>query len=170
MLASYTFVRSSFTDIDDELIPSSWDSKHLLTITGSKEFKQNWRAGFKWRFVGGLPYTPYDLELSKNIQAWNAIGQPYLDNDQLNSLRFEPFHQLDIRVDKNFFFDKWSLMLYLDIQNAYNFQNTSQPFVVRAMNEDGSFKTTDNNTSYVLEEVENQSGTILPTVGIMLKF
>jgi hypothetical protein len=170
LLASYTFVRSEFTNLEEELIPSSWDSKHLLTITGSKDFKKNWRAGFKWRFVGGLPYTPYDLDKSANVFAWNAIGQPYLDFNRLNGERFEPFHQLDFRVDKNFFFNRWSLMVYLDIQNAYNFQNKSQDFIVRERNEDGSFNTTDNGTNYILNRIPNESGTILPTVGIMVKF
>ena len=169
LLASYTFVRSSFTDINDKLIPSSWDSKHLLTITGSKEFKRNWRAGFKWRFVGGLPYTPYDLETSKKVDAWDAIGQPYQDFDQLNSLRFEPFHQLDLRIDKNFFFRKWSLMLYVDIQNAYNFKNKSQDYIVREKNSDGSYITINNGSEYVLNAISNESGTLLPTIGIMVK-
>jgi hypothetical protein len=170
MLASYTYVRSEFTNIDDELIPSSWDSKHLLTITGSFDFKNNWRAGLKWRFVGGLPYTPYDLETSRNVFAWNALGQPYLDFNRLNQERFEPFHQLDLRVDKNFFFNRWSLMLYLDIQNAYNFKNKTQDYIVREKNEDGSFKYTDDGLNYILNRIPNESGTVLPTVGIMVKF
>jgi outer membrane receptor for ferrienterochelin and colicin len=170
LLATYTYVRSKFTDINNKLIPSSWDSKHLLTITGSKSFKKNWRAGFKWRFVGGLPYTPYDLEKSANIEAWNANGQPYFNYSQLNSERFASFHQLDIRVDKNFFFDKWSLMLYVDIQNLYNFKSEGQDNIIRARNEDGSFQTTNNGKDYVLESITNTSGTVLPTVGIMVKF
>jgi len=170
LLASYTFVRSKFTDINDKLIPSSWDSKHLLTLTGSKELKSNWRVGFKWRFVGGLPYTPYDLETSANILAWNAIGQAYPDNSKLNSLRYNSFHQLDIRVDKNFFFDKWSLMLYMDIQNAYNFQNEGLDFIIREKDVDGSYLTVNNGTEYVLKPISNMSGTVLPTIGIMVKF
>jgi hypothetical protein len=169
LLASYTFVRSEFTDINDKLIPSSWDSKNILTITGSKQFKNNWRAGFKWRFVGGLPYTPYDLETSANIEAWNAKGQPYLDYSELNTLRFESFHQLDIRIDKNFFFDKWSLMLYVDIQNLYNFKNQGQDYIIRAQNPDGSYQTTNNGQDYVLESIPNESGTVLPTLGIIIK-
>jgi len=170
LLASYTYVRSQFTDINDSLIPSSWDSKHIFTVTGSKNLKRNWRIGGKWRFVGGLPYTPYDLETSANINAWNAKGQAYLDFNQLNSLRFSSFHQLDIRIDKNYFFDKWSLMIYLDIQNLYNFKNQGQDYIVREKNEDGSYKTTNNGTEYVLTSVPNESGTVLPTVGIMVKF
>ena len=170
LLASYTFVRSSFTDINDKLIPSSWDSKHLLTLTGSQELKKNWRVGFKWRYVGGLPYTPYDLATSANIQAWNALGQPYNDFSQLNAERFDAFHQLDLRIDKNFFYKKWSLMLYLDIQNAYNFKNTGKDYIVREKNADGTFKTVNNDTEYVLSSILNESGTLLPTVGIMIKF
>ena len=170
LLASYTFVRSSFTDINDKLIPSSWDSKHLLTLTGSQELKKNWRVGFKWRYVGGLPYTPYDLATSANIQAWNALGQPYNDFSQLNAERFDAFHQLDLRIDKNFFYKKWSLMLYLDIQNAYNFKNTGKDYIVREKNPDGTFKTANNDTEYVLSSILNESGTLLPTVGIMIKF
>ena len=131
LLASYTFVRSLFTDINDKLIPSSWDSKHLFSLTATKELKKNWRIGFKWRYVGGLPYTPYDLETSSYVAAFNAIGQAYPDFDKLNEGRFKSFHQLDLRIDKNFFFEKWSLMLYFDVQNAYNFKNVGQDYTVR---------------------------------------
>lgn len=170
MLASYTYVRSLFTDIDNTLIPSSWDSRHILTITGSKEFKKNWRLGFKYRLVGGLPYTPYDLETSANVNAWNAKGSPYLDFSQLNAERLKTFNQLDLRVDKNFFFEKWALMLYLDIQNILNFKYQGQDYYIREKNEDGTYKTVNNGTEYVLEPIANESGTILPTIGVIVKF
>ncbi len=170
ILAAYTYVRSLFTDLEGDYIASSWDSKHLFTFTGYRDFNKNWRVGAKWRFVGGLPYTPYDLETSANVEAWNAKGQPYLDFNQLNSLRFNSFHQLDVRVDKNFFFDKWSLMVYLDIQNLYNFKVAGQDYIVREKNPDGSYKTINDGKDYVLKSISNESGTVLPTVGIMVKF
>ena len=170
LLAAYTFVRSEFTDINNELIPSSWDSKHLFTLTVTKQFKKNWNAGFKWRFVGPLPYTPYDLETSANINAWDVNGGPYYDYNQLNTLRFGSFNQLDIRVDKNYFFNKWSLMLYLDIQNVLNFQFEGQDYIIREQNPDGTFKTSNNGEDYVLKAVSNESGTILPTIGIRVEF
>lgn len=169
ILASYTFVRSLFTDAQGDYIPSSWDSKHIFTITGSKNLKNDWRFGFKWRFVGGLPYTPYDLATSSNVQAWDAIGQPYLDYTQLNTERFGNFHQLDIRIDKNFYFNKWTLMLYLDLQNAYNAKNQGQDYIIRARNADGSFQLANNGSEYVLNRIASESGTILPSVGIMIK-
>ena len=168
LLASYTYVKSSFTDINDKFIPSSWDSRHLLTMTGTTEFAKNWRAGFKWRYVGGLPYTPYDLDVSSNVQAWDANGQAYLDFKKLNSLRFNAFHQLDLRIDKYFFFNKWSLMVYLDVQNVYNFKNIGRDFVIRKKDANGSYIKTNNDTQYLLESVPNENGTVLPTIGIRI--
>lgn len=170
LLASYTFVRSSFTDLNDNFISSSWDARHLLTITGTKDLPKNWRAGFKWRYVGGLPYTPYDLATSANIQAWNAIGQPYIDYSKLNTERFQAFHQLDIRIDKNYFFKKWTLMIYLDIQNAYNFKNKGLDYVIRERDLDGTFLTANNGSDYVLKSIANEGGTVLPSLGVMVKF
>jgi carboxypeptidase-like protein/TonB-dependent receptor-like protein len=169
LLAAYTYVRSLFTNIEGDYISSSWDNRHLLTITASRELNKNWRAGLKWRFAGGLPYTPYDMETSALVEAWDAKGQPYLNYSELNEFRFEPFHQLDIRIDKNFFFKKWALMLYLDIQNVYNFKNTGQDYIIRKKNPDGTYKTINGGTEYLLKSVPNTSGTILPTVGIMIK-
>ena len=119
---AYTLVRSEFEDGSGKLIPSSWDSKHLLTLTTTKELKRNWRIGARWRFVGGLPYTPWDLEKSSYVEAWDAQGGPYPDYAQLNSLRLDPFHQLDLRIDKAYYFNKLTAKFYIDIQNFYNFQ------------------------------------------------
>ena len=124
----------------------------------------------KWRFLGGSPYTPYDLEYSSLKAAWDVTGGPLLDYSQLNSVRFKPFHQLDIRIDKKFFFEKWSLMLYVDIQNAYNYKGEQQPYLVRQKDDMGNYLLTDNNTRYVLNSIESTAGTVLPTIGVMLEF
>lgn len=169
-ILSFTYVISEFTDKYKQYKPSSWDNRYLLTITSSKSLPKNWRIGIKWRFVGGLPYTPYDLEYSSLVIAWGANQKPYLDYSKLNTLRFKPYNQLDIRIDKNFFFKKVTLMTYIDIQNLFNSKDQQQNYVVREKNPDGTFKKTDNGTRYVLKEVENFGGTILPTIGIIIKF
>ncbi|WP_167616866.1 TonB-dependent receptor [Maribellus sediminis] len=167
---SYTLVRSEFTVASGSYIPSSWDSKHLLVLTTTKDLKNNWRVGARWRYVGGLPYTPWDMEKSSLVEAWNLTGGPYLDYSKLNTLRFDPFHQLDLRVDKSFYWEKLTAKFYIDIQNLYNFQAESQPIVVRTQDANGNFITTDNGTRYVLEEIDNTSGTVLPTIGIIISF
>ncbi len=170
LLASYTFFRSKFTNSKNQYIPSAWDSKHLFSITASKKLKNNWQIGAKWRYVGRLPYTPYDLNKSAQKSVWAINNGPYLNYDLLNNKRNKPFHQLDLRVDKHFFFNKWTLMLYFDIQNVYNFKNSSQDIVLRERNADGYFLTTNNGKNYILKSYKNKQGTILPTIGIAVKF
>ena len=169
LLASYTYVRSLFTNLSGKYVASAWDSKHLFTLTASKSLKKDWRIGLKWRYVGGLPYTPYDMDKSSEIDVWNINGGAYLDYDLLNENRLKAFHQLDIRIDKNYYFNKWSLMLYFDVQNAYNSQYKSRDYVIRAKNTDGSYKTSNNGNNYILETYPNTSGTVLPTLGVIIK-
>ena len=167
---SYTLVRSEFDDGKGNYIVSSWDSRHLLNLTTTKDLKKGWRVGGRWRFVGGLPYTPWDLETSSLVEAWNLTGGPYLDFSQLNAERFSPFHQLDIRVDKAFYLEKLTAKFYIDIQNLYNFQAEERDIVVRATDENGNFILTDNGTRYELNLIESTTGTVLPTIGIILEF
>lgn len=170
IIAAYTYVRSEFKDKNGNYLPTSWDNRHIFTFTGTYNFGKNWTVGAKWRFAGGLPYTPYDLELSSLKDAWDTKGQPFLDFERINALRLNNFHQLDVRLDKKFFFDKWSLMLYLDIQNLYNFKAVQQDFVIREKDANGDYLLTDGGTRYVLRRIPSNSGTVLPTVGIMVEF
>ena len=167
---SYTLVRSEFQDGGGKYIVSAWDSKHILSMTGSAALKKGWQVGTRFRFVGGLPYTPYDLNRSSLISAWNLTGGPYLDNSKLNANRFGVFHQLDVRVDKSYYLKKTTLKFYIDIQNLYNFQSQSTDIVLRETDANGNFLTSDNGTRYVLRSVKNPSGTVLPTIGVQVEF
>ena len=119
--------------------------------------------------MGGLPYTPYDLETSAIKEAWDSRGRPYLDYSRYNSLRLKEFHQLDIRIDKKYFFNRWSLMLYIDIQNLYNYKADQPDYVIREKDDAGNYFLLNDNTEYRLKTIDSSSGTILPTIGIMIE-
>jgi hypothetical protein len=164
---SYTFVRSEFQDIHGKFVPSAWDNKHLLNILIRKNFGKNWDAGLKWRFVGGTPYSPVDLQKSALVSAWNLRNQAYLDYSRFNTLRLKPFHQLDIRVDKNFFFKSWSLMAYVDLQNVYNFSADAVPTYIV----DFTKPIIPDPDRYTLKEINGTGGgTVLPTIGVIVQF
>ncbi len=168
---TYTYVRSEFTDIKGSYIPSSWDNRNLLTITATRSFNKNWDFGFKWRFIGGSPFTPWDKDKSSVKAAWDAQGKGYLDYGQFNKNRLGNFHQLDIRIDKAYYYKKWSLMLYADIQNAYNFKADLPPYLVQQTDAGGIPLTDPRDPSrYLLKFVDSTSGTVLPTIGIMVEF
>lgn len=168
---SYTLVFSEFKGNEEGYIPTAWDNRHLLNLTATRSFKKNWDVGFKWRLVGGAPYTPFDLNRSAIKEAWDLQGLAYLDYSRYNQERLQAFHQLDLRVDKSYFFDKWTLMLYVDVQNAYNFKARGQDFVLRERDANGDPLTdpTDEDR-YVLKRLVNESGTVLPTVGVIVEF
>ncbi len=169
---SYTLVRSEFQDIDNKYVPSAWDNKHLLNLLVRRSFKGNWDIGFKWRFVGGTPYTPADLDKSKLVEAWNLRGQTLLDYSRFNSLRLKPFHQLDLRVDKSWFLNKWSIIAYMDVQNVYNFQADAVPVYLLERGADGNaIVNAGPPASYQLKELARSGGgTVLPTIGIIVEF
>jgi hypothetical protein len=168
---SYTLVRSNAEDKNGKFIPTAWDNKHVINITGFAPLKRNWDIGFKWRFVGGSPYTPFDLERSSLIQAWDVQGQGYLNYDQYNTERLKSFHQLDLRVDKEYYFKKWSLNVYLDIQNLYNFKSESSPNLVLQRDSNGqALIDPDDPDRYLLKYLGNESGTVLPSIGIIIEF
>jgi len=171
LVFSYTFVRSEFKDLNSVWIPSSWDNRHLFNVTATRKFNNNWDFGFKWRFVGGAPYTPFDIDKSSLKAAWDLQGQGYLDYSKFNTERLKAFHQLDLRVDKQFFLKGWSLMLYADVQNVYN-HKADQPSILLRQSDLTGIPLTDpeDPLKYSLKFIDSESGTVLPTIGIIVEF
>lgn len=175
-ILSYTLVWSESENknpnLNKDYVPTAWDNRHLLTLTATRSFNKGWDFGFKWRYVGGAPYTPWDLDKSSLISAWDTQGRGFLDFAQFNTLRLGAFHQLDVRVDKMFYLKKWTLNFYVDIQNLYGFAGEQPENIIVSVDENGNriISSTDPNR-YVLETISGTGGgTILPTVGIIVEF
>jgi len=171
-IAALTLVRSEFTNPNtDGYIASSWDNRFIVSLTAGKRFGTNWEIGARWRFLGGTPYTPYDFEESSLISNWDLRNQPILNFTQINTIRLKAFHQLDLRLDKKYYFKKWNLNWYVDIQNAYNFKAAQPPSLVAARDMEGNMLVDPTDpTRYQLKYLENTAGSILPTVGIIIEF
>jgi len=173
-ILAYTWVNSEFTDWrTGDYLPSAWDNKHLFSFTGTKRLPKNFILGLKFRAQGGSPYTPYDEDKSSLVEAWDATGTAYLDYSNYNSERLKAFTQLDLRVDKNFFFDNWMLGLYLDVQNALGRQYEGAPVFIQATDANGDpviYTDTNGLERYEMKYISSSSGTILPSIGIMIEF
>ncbi len=98
---------------------SSYDQAHILTVLAQYKLGRGWAVGARFRLVSGNPTTPVvGSTFDADAGAYAAItGEWYSERAPL-------FHQLDLRVDKEWTFDKWKLGAYLDIQNAYWADNT----------------------------------------------
>jgi hypothetical protein len=172
-ISSITFVRSEFTNPNTEgFVPSAWDSRLIVSLTAGRRFRKNWEVGARWRYLGGLPYTPIDVETSSLIDVWNSRGgQAVLDFNQINSIRLKAFHQLDFRVDKRYFFEKWNLNWYFDVQNAYNFKAEQPPILAPVRDAAGNnLVNSEDPSRYQVRFIENPAGTIIPTIGIIVEF
>jgi hypothetical protein len=170
-ILAYTFVNSEFKDKNGKYLPTSWDSKHIVSFTGGKIFKKGWQFGFRWLYSGGSPYTPYNIGISALKQNWDINGQGLLDYDRLNSEREAAFHQLNIRVDKKIFLEKFSLNFYLDIQNLYGYKTKVAPVLLVEKDAKGVPLTDPNDpTRYKTKLIENANGIVQPTIGIIVEF
>jgi hypothetical protein len=172
-ILSATYVRSEFTDKSNKYKPSAWDNRFLFSLTAGKNFKRGWVAGVRFRWVGGAPYTPTDTTASLIQAAWDVNNQGILDISQLNSQRLRSFNQLDIRVDKLWYFKKWTLNLYLDIQNLLNYKAQQAPRLTPKQDENGNKLTYvdgNNVTRYVANSIPNTAGIVLPTIGLIVEF
>ena len=172
-IASFTYVISQFEDFNNQLIASAWDNRTLVSLTAGKIFEKGWEIGSRFRHLGGAPYTPYDQNLSTLTYAYDASNQGYLDYSKLNSLRYEANNVLDLRIDKKWPFAKWTLDLYLDVQNVLNYELNLLPSLTPATDENGDRIITIDNAGlprYTLNELPNTAGQRLTSIGIVVDF
>ena len=98
--------------------PADSDQRHILTVIGQYKFGNGWELGARFRLTTGTPDTPVvGSTYDSDTQSYRPIYGPD------GSTRQPTFHQLDLRVDRVFLFDRWQLGAYLDVQNVYNHTN-----------------------------------------------
>ncbi|MBK7966172.1 MAG: TonB-dependent receptor [Bacteroidetes bacterium] len=170
-IVAYTYVRSEFTNGGSNYVPSSWDNRHILSLTGGKQLKKNWEVGVKFRYFSGAPFTPFDQQASARKDVWDVTRTGVPNYNAINTQRLPATHQLDIRIDKKYFLKKTVLNIYLDIQNLYNNKTLLAPYLTVVTDQNGTAVEDPNNSgSYLLKELKNESGTILPSIGMMWEF
>ncbi len=145
--------------------PSVWDSRVIINTSGTYYLPKGWSVGAKLSATGGSPYTPYDDVASAVMSSWDATGQPLYDYSQYNALRLDGYAQLDIRVDKMFYFSRWMLGIYLDIQNI-----TASKFEQQQIPVSTGVESATTSGSYEMKYLNNISDTVLPTFGITAQF
>ncbi|MEY4375272.1 MAG: hypothetical protein RL760_1439 [Candidatus Eisenbacteria bacterium] len=170
-IAAYTFVRSSFTTRDGSFQPSAWDNQHLVSLTGGRRFSKGRELGVRWRYLGGAPYTPDNVALSAQADVWDVTGRGVPDYSRLNSQRNGALHQLDVRFDKRWFRKGMAIDLYLDVQNLYAFQPRLAPILLVDRDANGDpIPDPAQPGSYLTHTTREDTGTVLPTIGVTIEF
>lgn len=170
LASSFTLFKSEYrTDKESEYIASAWDNRFIFNLRGTYNLPRHWSVGMKVSCIGGAPYTPYDAEKSSLVTAWNAQGKPYYDYTRYNEERLSAFTQVDIRIDKTFYLKRCMLGFYIDLQNIAG-SKLKQADVLMST---GVIKNPDAPIAeqrYVMKSLKQESGTLLPTLGITFEY
>lgn len=173
--ASYTLFWSEFSNLDGKYIASAWDSRHLFSAILGKKFGKGWELGLKYRYQGGVPFTPFNLAQSQSN--YLSLGEGILDYSQYNTQRLGAFQSFDFRLDKKINFNKWTLDLYIDVVNVFLLPSPAYPqytFERNAENTDfltidgQSLRADGSNAKPLI--LSNDEPNILPTIGFIVEF
>ena len=78
----------------------------------------SFELGARYQLATGRPDTP---RIGATFDADGGDYRPV--NGALRSVRRGTFQQLDLRAEKTWLFERWSLGLYVDVQNVTNAAN-----------------------------------------------
>jgi hypothetical protein len=161
-IVALTLYKSEFTNgAKSAYLPSSWDNGQLVSLTGGYKFGGNWEVSARFRFLGRSPYAPIDVNAT--LPVYPAIIRDY---SSLGTDRLDAFQQLDFRVDKKWNFKRFSLDVYLDVQNALVADSPSEPSY--GLNRDDQGSIVDPSSLVVVNT--NGGAAVLPSLGIVVNF
>ncbi len=138
---SLTYSEANFTALDGIERRGNYDQSWIINLSGGYIFNEKWEASAKFRYATGKPYTPFNFDGTQNVEFYNSV-------------RTNPLHSLDVRVDRRWNFESWNLIAYIDVQNIYNRNNVS--FI--------RWDARENKVD------EDSSIGILPSIGITIEF
>ena len=122
--------------------------------------------------------TPFDEDKSALVLNWDRNGAAIPNYNLLNTERNGVFNTIDLRVDKKWFFKKWSLNLYLDIENITGNAVSSDVLILdRPVDENGTpigggvIINPDDpiaEQKYLLKTIDGSTGTLIPSIGVVI--
>jgi len=116
---SYTFSRARMrTRTGDPWTRTAFDQPHVLNAVASWKPGRGFELGARFQLSSGRPETPiigaiYDADEGD----YDPIRGPR------RSVRTPTYKQIDVRVEKVWLYNTWSLGLYLDVINIVNAKN-----------------------------------------------
>ncbi|MCW5805871.1 MAG: TonB-dependent receptor [Deltaproteobacteria bacterium] len=116
---SYTFSRSRQRNhLDQAWTPSGFDQPHVLNAIMSYKPGGGWELGGRLQFASGRPDTPI-IGATFNADTGNYVPV----RGPVRSIRTPDYVQVDVRAEKVWLYETWSLGLYLDVINVFNLEN-----------------------------------------------
>ncbi len=115
-----SYAKSEYQAGDGRTYAGAFDQRWIINLSGGYKFNAAWEISTKWRYFTGAPYTPVYLPAENGGQIQNLP-------DEYLTRRLRAGHHLDLRVDRRFNFSGWAMIVFLDIQNVYNYKTPRRP-------------------------------------------
>jgi hypothetical protein len=161
-IAAFTIYKSEFTNgFTSEYTSSVWDNNLLISLLGGYKLGNNWEMSARYRYLGKTPFAPVDE--SRTLANYPALIR---DFTRIGEQRLNPFSKVDLRVDKKWSFNNWSLDLFFEIQNALAQKTPEEPQFGLKRNTDGTIIE----PQELIQVNLKSEATILPSVGIVVNF
>ncbi len=166
---------SALVGANNKYIASTWDNRHLISITWGYKIPRNIELGLKFRYQGGSPYTEFDENLSR--LNYLSTGKGTFDYNRLNSQRIGSFNSSDVRIDKKWNLKNITIDLFLDVTNWHISKNPAIPeYTFQRNAANTAFVTTDgqpikaDGSNAIPTRVKNDDPFVTPTVGLIVEF
>ncbi len=149
-LLSFSYNNTEVTAANGKTYPGQYDQRMIFNLSGGYIFNSRWEVAAKFRYFTGIPYTPVYRPMENPLQSGVIQNVP---EEYLYS-RLSAGHHLDVRIDRYFSLGKRTLIVYLDVQNVYNYKIPQRPRY----------------DFWTQEIIRNSQIGILPSIGISLEF
>ncbi|MBP6755611.1 MAG: hypothetical protein KA210_05630, partial [Bacteroidia bacterium] len=122
-LYSASLFDSKFTASNGKTFDTDFNGKYMMNALAGLDYevgkskKNSINISSKFTYGGGKRYSPVDIAAS------NAIMDVVADNDQVNSLQFNPYNRLDLRIAYKINAKKATYEIALDFVNVMNTKN-----------------------------------------------
>jgi len=122
-LFSLSYCKSEVVANNGISYPNQYDQRFIFNLSGGYILNSKWEFAAKFRYYTGVPYTPIYKPDENPSNPGSIENLP----DEYLTARLDAGHHLDIRVDRYFNFSTWTLILYVDIQNVYDYKIPQRP-------------------------------------------
>ena len=122
-LYSASLFDSKYTASNGKTFDTDFNGQYMMNLLAGLEYeigkskKNSINVSSKFTYGGGKRYSPVDIAAS------NAVMDVVADNDKVNTLQFNPYNRLDLRIAYKINGKKAAYEIALDLVNLMNTKN-----------------------------------------------
>jgi hypothetical protein len=122
-LYSASLYDSKYTASNGKTFDTDFNGQYMMNLLAGLEYgigkskKNSINVSGKFTYGGGKRYSPVDIAAS------NAVMDVVADNDKVNTLQFNPYNRLDLRIAYKINGKKAAYEIALDLVNLMNTKN-----------------------------------------------